>query len=332
MAIPAGPSLQLRDYPYFRRMWMRVLSTLLVVAYLPIMVIGGALLGFHVSSVKVLGAAFFICMVLITFALVRITNDLIRRLEAKRRNLKTLDHQLRQTSYLAASMELSQVYFHEVKDTLANIESVLALLVADIEMADFTNLSTSVSDIKAEALRGRQSVDRFLRFIQPEPPLIRDVDLHQVLDDLVDILERSLRFKQIVVERDYQAIPSLVRSDRSKVRQVFQNIVLNAVNAMHKGGCLVISTQRSSDGLSVAIHDSGPGLSDSELKHIFEPLWIDRKKGIGVGLPLCRAILERIGGKIAIESSAEQGTTIAVTLPARFIAKTADEPDDSECL
>jgi two-component system NtrC family sensor kinase len=314
------------DHPYFRRIWLRVATTMLLVTFLPMLLIEAGLFHFGVSSGGWGVLAFLGYLALMTATVVLIASDLIARLERKRRSLRALDRQLRQASYLAASMELSQVYFHEVKDTLANIDSIVALLKLDAEAAGLPELMDSVAQINDEVSRGRVSVDRFLRYIQPEPPLIREINLHHLLEDLIDILERSLRFRQITVERDFLADPPTVRSDRSKLRQVFQNVVLNAMNAVAGGGCIAITTRCAGEALWITVEDSGPGIAESDLKYIFEPADTGRKKGIGVGLPICRDILTRLGGRITVDSVLGQGTTVKVVLPRQFIARPAAEP------
>jgi len=161
-------------------------------------------------------------------------------------------------------------------------------------------------------------VERLERYIQIEHPLIRDVNLHELLDNLLEILGRELALRNIRVERALHPDLPLVRSDRSKLRQVFQNIVLNAVTAIERQGCLSLRTDVAAEKVTVMIGDSGPGIAQADLAHIFEPLWTTKPEGTGLGLPICRDILDKLGGGITVDTRVGQGTTVTITLPVRF--------------
>jgi two-component system NtrC family sensor kinase len=183
------------------------------------------------------------------------------------------------------------------------------------------DLQSSIAVVRSEVQRGQQAVERFLRYIEPQSPLIIEVDVHKLLDDLFQILDRELLFRSISVRRVFQADLPTVRSDSSKLRQVFLNIVINAVEAIDKDGEITLTSEVVENGLAVTVSDNGPGISAADLKRIFEPLWTTRSQGTGLGLPLCRQILEKLDGEITIQSALGKGTVVTVTLPLRLKAQ-----------
>lgn len=322
------------DYPYYRQTWNRIVVTLLAAAFVPLVAIGGGVYIFamrHVTGSKATHViallVFFAAGLLIVGAVLLITNDLVSRLENKRRSLKAMDRQLRRTSYLSGSMELSLSYFEEIKQTLINIDSSTAVLLDNQETRASENLLEQIGQIRSQVHRGRNSVDRFLHFIKEEPPLIRDLDIRDVLDHLLEIIQRELHCRDIRVRRNFQQDLPTVRSDRSKLRQVFQNIVLNAVGAIKQGGEIGLHAACRGDSVEVVISDTGPGIAPVDMPKIFEPLWTTKPQGTGLGLSICREILDRLGADITIQSMVGQGTRVAVRIPVQFKPRTNAKMD-----
>jgi len=270
---------------------------------------------------RVYAFAFLVFLVLaipIAGIVLIIGNSLASRLETKRSSLKMLDRQLRRASYLSSSMELSLGCFREIKDVLANIDITAVVALEDPAVTGSADARESIDEVLSQTRRGQQSVERFLRYIEPEPPLIRDVDVQKLLDDLLDILARELRFRNITVRREFQVDLPAVRSDRSKLRQVFQNIIINALEAVEKEGEIRLTTGLRENGIVVTISDNGPGIPAGDLKEVFKPLWTTRPQGTGLGLPLCREILDKLDGHIEIESTVGRGTSVIIVIPLRL--------------
>lgn len=212
-------------------------------------------------------------------------------------------------------------YFRDIKDILGNIDTTAMVMAEEPEVSTSPDLQSSIAVVRSEVQRGQQAVERFLRYIEPQSPLIIEVDVHKLLDDLFQILDRELLFRSISIRRVFQADLPTVRSDSSKLRQVFLNIVINAVEAIDKDGEITLTSEVVENGLAVTVSDNGPGISAADLKRIFEPLWTTRSQGTGLGLPLCRQILEKLDGEITIQSALGKGTAVTVTLPLRLKAQ-----------
>ncbi len=108
--------------------------------------------------------------------------------------------------------------------------------------------------------------------------------------------------------------------DEKQIQQVLFNVILNAIQAMKDGGTLVIETdplaRDSNKYVRVRIIDTGPGIPEGELEKIFVPFHTTKTQGTGLGLPICRQLLEQHGGEIDIESKLGEGTTVTILLPA----------------
>ncbi|MBW2035706.1 MAG: hypothetical protein JRI94_19435, partial [Deltaproteobacteria bacterium] len=259
--------------------------------------------------VFVLGAILIVLTVLLT------TNQLVSILETKRRNIRFLDQQLRRTSYMASSMELSYGFFREVKDNLANID-VATTWIHDLTRAD--EIEKSLDQIKSEVSRSLKSIDKFVRFISPGEPVIMEVNTNKILDDLLEFLSSELYFKNIRVKRDYEDHLPGIRSDHSKLRQVFQNLVLNAVSAVEKDGEISLTTRAGQNGITVTIADDGPGIPEEKIEKIFDPLFTTKPEGTGLGLSICLNILHKLGGNISVKSEPGKGASFVIELPFQF--------------
>ena len=258
---------------------------------------------------------FILGAILILLTVLLITNQLVSSLETKRRNIRFLDQQLRRTSYMASSMELSYGFFREIKDNLANID-VATTWIHDLTRAD--EIEKSLDQIKSEVLRSRKSIDKFLRFIRPSHPVITEVNINKILDDLLEFLVSELDFKNIKVKRDYQDHLPIIRSDNSKLRQVFQNIVLNAVSAVEKDGEISLTTSADKNGVTVTVADNGPGIPEENIDQVFDPLFTTKPEGTGLGLSICLNITQKLGGSISVRSEAGKGASFIIQLPFQF--------------
>jgi signal transduction histidine kinase len=119
-----------------------------------------------------------------------------------------------------------------------------------------------------------------------------------------------------VVQNLRDSLPA-ISGDPHQLGLVFDNIILNAVQAMSKGGMLTIETGISAGWISVSFADTGVGISDENLDRIFEPLFTTKDEGIGLGLALIKMLIEGHGGRIEVESALGAGSVFTVCLPVK---------------
>lgn len=261
---------------------------------------------------------FCVGAVLIAVTVLLTTGSLVGLLEAKGRNLRILDNQLRRTSYLSSSMELSMGFFEEVKDVLSNIDASVQWLEDHDRVKTAPDLKETLAQIALQTSRGHVLFDKFAQFVRSEDPVVADVRVNELLDDLMAFLNKELERRSIVVTREYQASLPPLRSDRAKLRQVFQNLILNAVAALEQGGQIRLITRTDDDHILVVVGDNGPGIAAADQTRIFEPLFTTKPQGTGLGLTICKTILDQLGGSISVDSLPGRGAAFTVKLPGRI--------------
>jgi two-component system NtrC family sensor kinase len=140
----------------------------------------------------------------------------------------------------------------------------------------------------------------------------------QVVADVLGLVRNQASFHNIVIESDLVRGTPPVMADRDQLCQVVLNIVLNAAEAMPKGGSLWLASRTADERKRVVLEitDNGPGIPPEIRDRIFEPFFTTKKTGTGLGLSIAYGILEQHGGTLQVQSPPEGGTTILVTLPA----------------
>jgi two-component system NtrC family sensor kinase len=270
-----------------------------------------ALTAFVLGAILILGTVFLT------------TNYLFMRLETKRRNIRFLDDQLRHSSRLASSMKLAPGLIRDIEDNLSNIDMVTTwvqeLMHKDLSREENRKeAAESLNQIKGEISRTRQTTEKFLKAIRPAMPLIQAVEVNRILDDILDLMDRELHFNQIIVTRDYQEALPPIQSDPSQLRQVFQDLMLNAMAAIQRQGKITLRTRSDKEKVAVTVEDSGPGVPREIMDKIFDPLFTAKPDGTGLGLSISARILGKLGGRIAVASEPGRGATFTVELPIQF--------------
>ena len=257
--------------------------------------------------------------VLILVVVFLTTNGLVSHLEFKRRSIHSLDRQLRHAGRMASSMRLFYGFFREINDILANID-VTASLASDLtHKGDKAGLEECTAQIRSEVSRSRSLIHKLLEFTHPSSgPVIVDVNVNEMLDELLEFLDSEFRFNDTLVVRDYQDPLPMIRSDSFQLRQVFENLLFNAMTAIEKHGEITLKTSANGKYLRVSVCDDGPGIPKENMERIFEPLFTTWPENPGLGLSICLSILERLGGDIRVESEPGRGATFIVELPLQF--------------
>ena len=160
-----------------------------------------------------------------------------------------------------------------------------------------------------------------LGFSRQTPQILHGVSLNKLLDRVLDIIR--LRLNDVVVEKDYDPDVPLIQADPGQLEQVFTNLAVNALQAMAKGGQLTFRTGRStpdrSPGVFAAVSDTGCGIPQENVERIFEPYFTTKKagEGTGLGLYVCKNIVEQHHGTIDVESQVGVGTTFTISMPLK---------------
>ncbi|WP_281412589.1 sensor histidine kinase [Geomobilimonas luticola] len=233
----------------------------------------------------------------------RIPEDLLEQL--------AFNEKMAEIGRLAAGM------IHELNTPLSVIVSAAQMIMREEELPEFVR--EMVERIDQEAQRLSQFTKGLLTFARREDDAGPDADINQVLREVMAFLKYEAQKRSITVveELDFH-LPS-VAADGNRLKQVFINLVMNALQAMEQGGTLLVRTAIAQDGsVEAQIADTGPGITPEVLPRIFEPFYSTKAvgEGTGLGLFITRTIVELMGGRITVRSVVGEGTTFTAVFPA----------------
>ncbi len=227
---------------------------------------------------------------------------------------RALEDQGRHLDRLAFLGEMSAIFAHEIRNPLAAISAGLQYIAGKLPADD--PLQESIALILAESRRLNQLLADILTVARASEPRLAPCPLHEVLDDVLARRAGELDRLGIQVVRNYASDLPPCLGDRSKLEQVFTNLIANALQAMSSGGTLSITIGRASETmLQVEVADTGPGIPEAVQKRIFDPFFTTRRTGTGLGLTIARRIVGQHNGSLSLRSWEGVGTIFTVTLP-----------------
>ena len=173
--------------------------------------------------------------------------------------------------------------------------------------------------ISEQVRRVTNLIETLLNIARPHEMVRNPVAIAEVIDHALDFFREKLRSRAVEVERSYTPVPEIL-GDKDRLEQTFLNLIVNAADAMAKGGKLSVSVGVGEDGfVEVAVRDNGDGIEPDSLERIFEPFHTTkaRGKGTGLGLVVCRSIVLAHRGTIEVESEVGLGTRFLLRFPPR---------------
>jgi PAS domain S-box-containing protein len=245
----------------------------------------------------------------------RATNE---ELQSANDELREAQEKLIRTEKLAAIGQLASGVGHELRNPLGAIKNAVFYVRRRIGNTDLPATEPRVMEfldiMDEEVNTANKVITDLLGFSRVAKPTVSPVSIAGVIEDALkhNPLPENIKLTSVIDEN----LP-MVMVDADQVRQVFINIVLNAIQAMTDGGRLDIQAKSEGEFVEVEFSDSGSGIPKSAIKKIFDPLFTTKAKGIGLGLSVCKTILERHGGDIRVESKVGRGSTFTVSLPTR---------------
>ena len=229
-------------------------------------------------------------------------------------DLKKTEAQLIRSEKLAALGQLAAGIAHEIRNPLTSINILIHSMTENLPSGDSHKEDLKV--IEEEIHRMNEILDQFLRFAKPATPLLEKADVSSIFEETLQLLRPHIEKQIIVVEKEFQSLP-IILMDREQMKQVFLNLLLNAIQAMPGGGHLTLRGQNSEDGqwIHLSIQDSGIGISSENINKLFDPFFSTKEGGIGLGLSITHRIIDQHHGKIEVESAPGKGTLFTIWLP-----------------
>jgi two-component system sensor kinase FixL len=245
--------------------------------------------------------------------------DLTER-QATQTRLQELQTELVHVSRLTAMGEMASALAHELNQPLSAIANYLrgASRLLDVPAPDLSRLRGPIEKATAQALRAGDVIRRLREFVANGESEKRPESLPKLIEEalalaLVGVRESDVR---VATQRGYR--PDVVLADKVQIQQVLLNLIRNAIEAMAEAPRreLVIATAEGDDGEAIVrVSDTGTGIGPALKVKLFEPFMTTKKTGMGVGLSICRTIVEAHGGRIWIEDTPGGGATFVFTLP-----------------
>jgi two-component system sporulation sensor kinase A len=217
---------------------------------------------------------------------------------------------LRKSEKLAVVGELAAGVAHEIRNPLTSIKGFLQFLKPHTDDKKYFDLMLSEID------RIESIINEFLLLAKPHTVKFTENDLSVLLTDIMTLMEPQMSLRNIQIELDIEPELPSIYCERNQLKQVFINIIKNAMEAMPEGGHIRIQCRRyGNEKIMLRFIDEGCGIPKERLSKLGEPFYTMKEKGTGLGLMVCYKIIENHKGKIEIESEEGKGTTVNILLP-----------------
>jgi PAS domain S-box-containing protein len=218
--------------------------------------------------------------------------------------------------------ELAAELSHEITQPIASARNNVraAQNFLDRQPPDLSEVRVALNCILGDTDRAGDMIDRIRDHMKKAPPRKTQFDLNEAINEII-VLARSAVIKNgVSVQTRLSEGLFPVHGDRVQLQQVVLNLILNAIEAMSsveaKPRDLLISTERDHTGVLVAVRDSGPGIDPSHLERVFDTFYTTKSSGMGMGLSICRSIVDAHGGRLWAEANEPRGAIFQFTLPA----------------
>ncbi|MHB0866882.1 MAG: ATP-binding protein [Thermoleophilia bacterium] len=252
-------------------------------------------------------------------------NNMMAMMEQKVEEQQQLQEQLLQSTKLAAIGELAANIAHEINNPLTGVLGFAALMRRDCPADD--PKARGLEIIENETLRARDIVRNLLDFARQDGLNKRKVAIREVMEDTLPLLRKQAELSNVAVRLRYAEDVPVVYVDVNQMKQVFINILNNALHAMPDGGTITIDIHAEKpDGhkplVEVFFTDTGSGIAADKISRVFDPFFTskDAGEGTGLGLSVSQRIVEEHGGVIEVQSALGVGSTFIIKLPTANIA------------
>jgi PAS domain S-box-containing protein len=231
---------------------------------------------------------------------------------------KRMGEQLQLAGRLAAVGELAAGVAHELNNPLAAVQAFAEFLAEKQDLDDTTK--DDLQTIYKESQRAAKITSNLLSFARKRKPEKRFISINEVLDKSLELHSYRMKVNNIEVVKELQPNLPWTMADFHQMQQVFVNIITNAEQAMtkaHGKGKLIVKTQEKGNVIQIIFSDDGPGISEEDLKSIFNPFFTTKEvgEGTGLGLSICYGIVQEHGSALYAKSKLGDGATFTVEMP-----------------
>ncbi len=246
---------------------------------------------------------------------IRLLNEVLeQKVKERTQQLIEAQEELVRKEKLAVLGQVAGSVGHELRNPLGVMSNAVFFLQSVLPDAD-ENVKEYLNIIKSEIAGSERIVSDLLDSVRTKPPHIEIMDVRELLAQTL----RTLSIPSAVsVKLNIPETLSHLRADQQQIRQVFRNLISNAVEAMPEGGTLEIQANEDAQtrAVTVSVRDSGSGMTPEQLGKLFQPLFTTKARGIGLGLVVVKNLMQANGGRLEVQSEPGKGTTFSITLPS----------------
>lgn len=265
-------------------------------------------------------------VLLVILGTVITTRIMTRRLMEVEKEKSKNEDLIIQSSKMAALGKMAAGIAHEINNPLQIIGDQAGWMKDLLESEDikksenFQEFDQCIKKIERQVNRSREITHRLLRFGRRMETTQELVDINHILMETLTFLENEAHFRDIQIQTNYDDSIPKISTDPNQLQQVFLNIIDNAIDAVGKSGQIKIQTyaeEKNPKLVVVKISDNGPGISKETMSRIFDPFYTTKRpdEGTGLGLSISYGIMEKLGGRIEVESEVGKGTTFVISVP-----------------
>ena len=266
-------------------------------------------LGTMLVTIFIAWAVFFVIAALMS----KLTGSLRKTREA----LRAAQKELLVRERLSEAGRVSASLAHEIRNPLAAISGSVQVLKKDLPLSQEQQELMDI--VLKESQRVSHSLEQFLDFALPAKQVFSLINLRDILDETVKMLQTGGELNgEVVLEGNFRTADAPFIGNAGQFRQVFWNLIKNALKAMPEGGRLRLDfPDHGRKDIRIAIADTGRGMSEADKANLFEPFYSGFENGRGLGLSIVRKIVDDYDGRIDIRSELDKGTEVLITLPLR---------------
>ena len=282
------------------------------------------------------GQVIGVCGVAIDITQRKLMEKALRESEERlREQAQELEQQLIMSGRLVSLGEVTASMAHEFNNPLGIIMGFVEDMLSGMEPADPNYRALQIID--EESKRCRQIVKDLMEYARPRSIEFCSTSITDAIDKTLQLVANRLYKQNVAVEKKLKPNLPRIQADAQQLEQVLVNLYLNAIDAMPEGGKLIVEAEFAQSGdtppmVVITVADTGFGIAETDLPKIFQPFFTAKKRrGMGLGLPICQRIINNHGGTIVVESVPGAGSTFKIYLPSEQRATTkSQEPRASE--
>jgi two-component system NtrC family sensor kinase len=239
--------------------------------------------------------------------------------------LRSTQEGLIQAEKLTSLGQLAASVAHEINNPLAGVLVYTQLLAKKLNSDNFSKEGATeyLSKMEAELTRSSRLIRNLLDFARQSPPRFWEVDINEVVNRSFELAAHSAQLQHVEVLKELDPALPKISADFDQLQQVCTNLIMNAIQAMPKGGKLTIRTSADGTEVRVEVQDTGVGISPENMRKLFTPFFTTKRevKGVGLGLAVSYGIIQRHHGRIEVKSKEGEGSTFTVHLPRHYEEK-----------